>query len=127
MHLLDTCVCIVMIRGRIPEVASRFHCLDLGISSITFAELECGVHRSSNPLQNGTALRHFCTGVIVYPFDTCAASIYGEIRKNLETAGTPIGPLDTLIAAHALALDAILITNNVKEFQRVQGFQIRSL
>ena len=114
-----------MIRGRISDAATRFHGLDLGISSITLAELEYGVHRSSNPQKNGTALRHFCTGVIVYPFDTLAASIYGKIRNDLEAVGTPIGPLDTLIAAHTLALDGLLITNNVKEFQRVQGLQIR--
>jgi len=115
-----------MIRGRIPDLVVRFRNHDLAISSITLAELEYGVHRSSNPLQNATALRRFRAGVVVYPFDAQAASVYGRIRAELAFAGTPIGPLDTLIAAHAVALGAILITNNIGEFQRVQGLRIES-
>ena len=78
-----------MIRGRIPDVATHFHGLDLGISSVTLAELEYGVHRSSNPQKNEATLRRFCTGVVVYPFDMLAASVYGKIRNDLETIGTP--------------------------------------
>jgi tRNA(fMet)-specific endonuclease VapC len=108
-----------------PDIADRLRGLDLGISSVTLAELEYGVARSSHPQKNGTALRHFCTGIIVYPFDTLAASIYGKIRSELETAGTLFGPLDTLIAAHALALNSMLVTNNIKDFQRVRGLRIQ--
>ena len=125
IHILDTCVCIDVIRGRISDAAYHFRGLDFGISSITLAELEYGVYRSSNPQKNEMALRHFCTGVIVYPFDAFAASTYGKIRNGLEAIGTPIGPLDTLIADHTLALNGTLITNNVNEFQRVPGLQIR--
>ena len=126
IHFLDTCICIDVIRGRMPGLVERFYDFDLAISAVTFAELEYGVHRSANPLRNKSALRRFCAGVVIYPFDTSAASIYGRIRSELASAGTPIGPLDTLIAAHAVALDAVLITNNIKEFQRVQGLRIKS-
>ena len=126
IHLLDTCICIDMIRRSIPNFVERFRNCDLAISSITFAELEYGVHRSSNPQQNAAALRRFRAGAVVYPFDAQAASVYGRIRAELAFAGTPIGPLDTLIAAHAVALGAILITNNVGEFQRVQGLRVES-
>jgi len=115
-----------MIRGNIPGSVVRFRNHDLAISAITLAELEYGVHRSSNPPQNATALRRFRAGVVIYPFDAQAASVSGRIRTELAFAGTPIGPLDTLIAAHAIALDAILITNNIGEFQRVQGLRIES-
>ena len=125
-HLLDTCICIDMIRGRVSNLMERFRNCDLAISSVTFAELEYGVHRSSDPPKNASALRRFCAGIVIYPFGTQADSVYERIRADLAFAGTPIGPLDTLIAAHAIALDAILITNNVKEFQRVQGLRIVS-
>ena len=124
IYFLDTCICIDMIRGRVPGLIERLYNLDLAISSVTFAELEYGVHRSENPTKNASALRRFCAGVVIYPFDASAASVYGRIRAELTSAGTPIGPLDTLIAAHAVALDAVLITNNVKEFQRAQGLRI---
>jgi tRNA(fMet)-specific endonuclease VapC len=126
IHLMDTCICIDIIRGTVPNVIERFRNLDLSISSVTLAELEYGVHRSSNPPKNASALRRFCAGIVVQPFDAKAASVYGRIRTDLASKGTPIGPMDTLIAAHALALNAILITNNVKEFQRVQGLRIIS-
>ncbi len=126
IYLWDTCVCIDLIRGRTPNLVERFRGLDIGISSVTLAELEYGMRRSMNPQKNGAALRHFCAGVVVYPFDANAASIYGKIRTELETRGTPIGPLDTLIAAHAFALDGTLVTNNIKEFQRVRGLRIAS-
>lgn len=124
ISLLDTCICIDLIRGRVPQPARRLSGLNIGISSITLSELEYGVRRSSNPLQNESALRQFCSGVVVYDFDSAAASVYGKIRAELTALGTPIGPLDTLIAAHALALDGILITNNLKEFRRVPGLRI---
>jgi tRNA(fMet)-specific endonuclease VapC len=114
-----------MIRGRIPDFIERFRNFDLAVSSVTFAELEYGVHRSSNPAQNATALRRFCAGIVIHPFDSPAASVYGRIRAELAARGTPIGPMDTLIAAHAIALDAVLITNNAKEFQRVRGLRIK--
>ena len=126
IHLLDTCICIDIIRGRVSDLIERFRDFNLAISSVTLAELEYGVHRSSNPPKNASALRRFCAGIVIYPFDIQAASVYGRIRAELASTGTPIGPLDTLIAAHAIALDAILITNNVKEFQRVQGLRIVS-
>jgi tRNA(fMet)-specific endonuclease VapC len=113
-----------MIRGRIPDPAEHFRNLHLSISSITFAELEYGVHRSSDPAQNAAALRRFCAGIEIRPFDSPAASVYGRIRAELASIGTPIGPLDTLIAAHAIALNALLITSNVKEFRRVPGLRL---
>ena len=87
IHLLDTCICIDVIRGRMPGLVERFYDFDLAISAVTFAELEYGVHRSANPLRNKSALRRFCAGVVIYPFDTSAASIYGRIRSELASAG----------------------------------------
>ena len=91
----------------------------VGISSITLSELEFGVARSTRPQQNKLALAHFLAPLEILPFDDQAAAQYGPIRALLESNGTPIGPLDTLIASHALALDSTLVTNNIREFARV--------
>ena len=123
IHLLDTCICIDLIRGGSPGVFERFRKIDLAISSVTLAELEYGVHHSSNPSKNASALRRFCVGIVIYSFDSQAASVYGRIRAELASLGTPIGPLDTLIAAHAIALNATLVTDNINEFQRVCGLR----
>jgi len=91
----------------------------VAISSITLSELEYGVAKSARPQQNKLALAQFLAPLEVAPYDDHAAARYGPIRALLESQGTPIGPLDTLIAAHALAMGAILVTNNVREFERV--------
>ena len=96
----------------------------MGISSITLAELEFGAARSSRASQARQALAEFLLPLEVAPFDEPAARAYGGVRETLEKKGRPIGPLDTLIAAHALGLDAVLVTNNTREFARVPGLAL---
>lgn len=126
IHILDTCICIDIIRNRSVDSIEWIKNLNICISYITLSELEYGINKSSNPEKNRIALQNFRSGLIVFPFDDAAAIVYGKIRTELESAGTPIGPLDTLIAAHAISLDAILITNNLKEFHRVKGLNVLS-
>jgi tRNA(fMet)-specific endonuclease VapC len=99
---------------------------DIGISSITLAELEYGVQKSSDSKKNHDALQKFITPLEIYEFDALAAFEYGIIRSSLEKKGHLIGPLDMLISAHAKCLNLILITNNEKEFKRVPGFKIEN-
>lgn len=125
--LLDTSICIELIRGRAPGVLARLRRRrvgSVGISSITLAELEYGVQRSSDPARNRIALTHFCAPLEIRPFDQEAASAYGRVRADLARAGTPIGPLGTLIAAHAMALGAVIVTGNAREFRRVTGLRV---
>ena len=124
--LLDTDTCIYLIKKKPPQVIARLKKLPLstvGISSITLSELEYGVMKSSRPEQNKLALILFIIPLEILPYDDLAAREYGNIRGFLEKQGTPIGSLDTLIAAHALALDSTLVTNNEREFARVPGLK----
>ena len=104
------------------------HCQpgEVAISSITFAELQHGVCKSSNPEKNHAAVLDFCAALEILPFDGQAGECYGQIRATLEQAGRPIGPLDTLIAAHAISTGCTLITSNEKEFQRVPGLTVEN-
>lgn len=127
--LLDTNICIYVIRQKPPKVIRRLRSLDIsdvGISSITFSELEYGIAKSTRPTQNRAALTLFLTPLQIFSYDHRAAQRYGVIRAELERQGRPIGPLDMLIAAHALALGCTLVTNNVREFERVPGLQIEN-
>ncbi len=127
--MLDTNICIALIRGRAPRVFDRLRQYPVdavAISSITLAELQYGVAKSARPAQNSVLLAGFCAPLAILPFDNQAAETYGAVRAALERAGTPIGPLDTLIAAHALTLDLTLVTNNVREFRRVDGLRIEN-
>ncbi|WP_281367906.1 type II toxin-antitoxin system tRNA(fMet)-specific endonuclease VapC [Rufibacter quisquiliarum] len=126
---MDTNICIYIIKKRPEIVLERFKELSLGsvgISAITLAELEFGIRKSSNPDRNLEALNQFLVPLDIKDFHYNATVEYGKIRANLEKAGTPIGPLDTLIAAHALSLNATLVTNNEKEFNRVTGLKIEN-
>ncbi len=121
--LLDTNTCIYIINRRPAEVFERFAGLRLGdvaISSITGAELNFGVIKSGSR-RNLDALEKFLAPLDVLPFDDSAMREYGPLRTHLERVGTPIGAMDLLIAAHALALRSTLITNNLREFSRVPG------
>ncbi len=127
--LLDTNTCIYLIKKHPPEVLQRFNEYnvgDIGISSITAAELHFGVQKSQRPEENRRALERFLLPLVVARFDENAAAAYGRVRAQLEKQGTPIGSLDTLIAAHALSLDLALITNNVREFERVPGLKVEN-
>ena len=97
---------------------------EVGISSITLAELAFGAAKSQQPERNRAALEEFVLPLQVAPFDEAAAKVYGAVRAELERRGAPIGALDTLIAAHALSLGATLVSHNTKEFSRVAGLRL---
>lgn len=96
------------------------------MSSVTLGELYYGVARSSDPPRNLFALTQFCAPLQILPFDDRASSVYGRVRVELEKSGYPAGPLDTLIAAHALSLSAVLVTDNEREFRRVKGLVVEN-
>jgi tRNA(fMet)-specific endonuclease VapC len=126
-YLLDTNICVLLIRQKSAQVLTKLtsHAItDIGISAITVAELQYGVHQSSRPAQNQQALDHFLLPLTIIPFDENDAIAYGQIRTNLEAQGLPIGALDTLIAAQAVYYNLVLVTNNVREFARVPGLAI---
>lgn len=126
-YLLDTNICIYIIKSKPAQVLQQFrsHAIgEIGVSSVTVAELAYGVAKSRHRGQNREALTQFLLSLTIANFDEEAASFYGSLRAALEQQGTPIGALDTLIAAHALSLDMILVTNNVREFDRVEGLEV---
>ena len=126
MILLDTNICIYIINAKPPAVLARFRQYrlgDIGLSSIVAAELAYGVAKSGST-RNRQALNMFLAPLTIVPFDTAAIWAYGDLRANLERAGTPIGSLDTMIAAHALSLRAQLVTNNTREFSKVAGLHL---
>ena len=129
IYMLDTNICIYTMKRKPEQVLRRFQReLDEGlcISSITLAELEYGMRHSSDPVRNEQALLRFLAPLSILPFGASAASEYGEIRAYLQSRGTPIGPLDMLIASHARAENLILVTNNVREFERVPDLEIEN-
>ena len=127
--MLDTNIIAYAKNHRPESVLRRFMQYrpeDMCISSITMAELEFGVYNSSKPEQNRLALMIFLSGIEVVPFDADAALAYGSIRADLTKKGNLIGANDMLIAAHAKALDLTLVTNNTREFNRVEGLKIEN-
>lgn len=125
--LLDTNICVFLIKEKSPILMQRFqeHQVgDIGISTITIAELQYGIAKSQFPQKNQQALAQFLIPLVIAEFDELAAHKYGEVRTALEAKGTPIGSLDMLIAAHALASNAAVVTNNTKEFNRVQDLEV---
>lgn len=128
-YMLDTNICIYIIKQKPQKVINRFRqakVSEIGVSSITLSELEYGVIKSANPEQNKLALTQFVAPIEIPAYDDAAAQHYGRVRAYLERQGTPIGSLDLLIAAHALSLNAVLITNNEKEFKRVSKLKIEN-
>lgn len=128
-YMLDTNICIYAMKNKPEKVLQRLKDeINEGvcISSITLAELEYGMKHSSNPAKNEQALLRFLVPLSVLPFGAAAASEYGEIRTFLQKQGTPIGPLDMLIAGHAKAEEITLVTNNVREFERVPLLELEN-
>jgi len=99
---------------------------EIVISTITIAELEYGVEKSLHPDRNRIALLEFLVPFMILDFDQMATLHYGQIRLSLESKGMPIGPMDMLLAAQARSRNLILVTNNEKEFQRIDGLQIEN-
>lgn len=128
MILLDINICIYIINARPAAVLAHFHRFQLGeigLSSVVAAELAYGVAKSGSE-RNRRALEMFLAPLELLPFDEKAMWAYGELRADLECRGQPIGSLDTMIAAHALSLNAVLVTNNTREFSRVKGLQLEN-
>ena len=128
-YMLDTDTCITLIRRQVPELLQKvlsFRPGDLGLSSISVAELQYGAEHSRHRERNKDALIQFLLPFEIADFDFSAAMTYGRIRAELEGRGTPIGALDTLIAAHALTLKVKLVTNNLREFRRVKGLNVET-
>lgn len=120
--MLDTNICIYCIKEKPPAVIDNFlkhNPNDICISSITYGELMHGVEKSQAVEKNRLALTMFLSAMQILSFDSSAAEEYGKIRAYLEQKGTPIGPMDMLIAAHAKSEQLILVTNNTREFVRV--------
>ena len=127
IYLLDTNICVLLIRQKSPQVLAKlttYAITEIGLSAMTVAELQYGVHKSSQRVQNQQALDHFLLPLSIIPFDADDATIYGQIRAGLEAQGLPIGALDTLIAAQAVHHNLILVTNNLREFARVPNLTI---
>lgn len=128
MILLDTNICIYIINAKPPAVLARFRDYQLGeigLSSVVAAELAFGVAKSDSP-RNEAALKLFLAPLQILPFDEGPVWAYGKLRVDLERQGQSIGALDTLIAAHALSLDAILVTNNTREFSRIENLRVEN-
>jgi len=126
-HLLDTNICVALIRLRSAKALARLQMMtpgSVGLSLITVSELEYGAAKSQNPQRNRAALAHFLLPFEIMPYDAAASGHYGDLRARLEKLGTSIGPLDTLIAAHARSLNVTLVTNNISEFRRVAGLKV---
>ncbi|MCP5101682.1 MAG: type II toxin-antitoxin system VapC family toxin [Chloroflexi bacterium] len=128
-YLLDTNICIYIIKNNPPSVRQRFQSLsagEVGVSSISVAELQYGVQKSQYVERNQYALSQFLLPLKITGFDEKATVSYGIIRATLEKQGQPIGSLDTLIAAHALSIDCTLVTNNESEFSRVPQLKLEN-
>jgi tRNA(fMet)-specific endonuclease VapC len=126
-YMLDTNICIYLIKQQPPKVLKHFksHAVgDIGLSSITLAELRYGVSKSQHIEKNQQALDEFILPLEIADFDEKAAREYGAIRAELEKVGTPTGSMDMLIGAHSLALGATLVTNNIKEFKQIKNLKI---
>ena len=128
-YLLDTNICIYIINKRpatILDIIRSRHPDEISISTITIAELDYGAERSRNPHQNRIAIFEFLIPFNLLDFDQRAASQYGKIRKKLELKDTPVGPMDLLLASQALAYDLIFVTNNIKEFKRIDELRFEN-
>jgi len=126
-YLLDTNICIYIIKHKPLKVIDKFRKLktgDVAISSITLSELEYGVQKSKLPDRNKLALIEFLSEIEILSYDELSANAYGEIRADLEKKGKIIGALDMLIAAHAVSKKLVLVTNNEKEFSRIERLKI---
>jgi len=127
--MLDTNICIYLIKNRPIEVREKFNQYEVGeiaISSITVSELYYGVEKSQHVEKNRQALSLFLAPLNILTYDEKAAIVYGKIRATLQVKGTVIGALDMLIAAHAKSMGIVLVTNNTKEFIRVEDLDVEN-
>lgn len=123
LYMLDTDIASYILKGqhqRVDQKVATKHPADLCISAITRAELKYGLAASSANIRLRTLVGRFVNNTQVLAWDADAADFHAEIRYQLRTAGTPIGDMDTFIAAHAIAADAVLVTNNTRHFERIK-------
>ncbi|MDW7658085.1 MAG: type II toxin-antitoxin system VapC family toxin [Bacillota bacterium] len=128
-YMLDTNICVYLIKKKPVNVLMNLHSHigdGIAISTMTLAELMHGVEASAYPEKNTIALNQFLSIVDILAFDGEAAVAYGMICAMLKRQGTPIGMMDMLIAAHAKSRDLIIVTNNVREFERVEGLDLEN-
>ena len=127
-HLLDTDTCISVLRQR-PGMVQRLSQVaptDCCVSMVTVYELFCGLAMAQDPAKERQKVERFVSAIIELPLDRAGAETAANIRAALERQGAPIGPYDLLIAGQALAGGLTLVTNNVREFQRVSGIKLES-
>ena len=128
-YMLDTNICIYAIKHKPEKVFQKLQSVDpqdVCVSSVTYAELVHGVEKSATVEKNRLALTMLLANIEILDFDVDAADCYGKIRADLEKKGTPIGPLDMMIAGHAMSMGYTVVTNNVKEFSRVPDLKIEN-
>ena len=127
-YMLDTNIVIYVIKRKPIEALEKFNqnALRICVSSITYAELIYGVEKSEKSAHNLRHVEDFISRLEVLDYGMKAANHYGEIRSNLEKAGSPIGPNDLHIAAHARSEGLVLVSNNLKEFKRVVGLRLEN-
>lgn len=125
-YMLDTNICIFTIKNRPEQVREVFkrHSGQLSISTVTLMELIYGAEKSAKPERNLVDVEGFAARLDVLPYDTQAAAHSGQLRAELARIGKPIGPYDQMIAGHARAQGLILVTNNLREFERVPGLRV---
>jgi tRNA(fMet)-specific endonuclease VapC len=124
VYLLDTNICIYLIKKHPAKVLERLMSCspeEVALSVVTVSELAYGVSKSLSQQKNRDALELFLSPFQVLAYPVEAAFAYGQIRAELERKGTPIGAMDLMIAAHAMAAGATLVSNNLREFRRVSG------
>jgi len=129
MYMLDTNICIYVLKKHSTKLRHKFKAIkDICISSVTYGELCFGIENRNNNLkeERWRQLEIFTQRLLIEPWDENAGRHYGSIRAQLKKEGTPIGNNDLLIAAHARSIDAVLVTNNVREFNRVPNLTVEN-
>jgi tRNA(fMet)-specific endonuclease VapC len=127
LYMLDTNICIYLIKRRSNELFKRMRVFRTGeivVSVVTVAELQYGVSKSEHKERNQAALEAFLLPLEIANFSLDETVVYGNVLAELERRGQTIGPLNTMIAAHALSLDVPLVTNNTRKFERVKGLRV---
>jgi tRNA(fMet)-specific endonuclease VapC len=127
-YMLDTNICIYVMKNYPQDLREKFNSLAerLCISSITLGELYYSAEKSARRADNLIAVEHFVARLDVLPFDAKAAAHYGQVRAELERAGTPCGPHDMQIGGHARSQGLIIVTNNMREFSRMKGIRVEN-
>jgi tRNA(fMet)-specific endonuclease VapC len=127
-YMLDTNICIYVMKSYPLDLREKFNALaeQLCISSITLGELHFGAEKSARRADNLIAIEHFVARLDVLAFEAKAAALYGQVRAELERAGTPCGPHDMQIGGHARSEGLIVVTNNTREFNRMPGVRVEN-